>query len=30
VRAEVAPLATVTRRAKADDAGATLTNAMGR
>ncbi|BDI04545.1 efflux RND transporter periplasmic adaptor subunit [Sphaerotilus microaerophilus] len=30
VRADVAPLATVTRRAKADDAGATLTNAMGR
>ncbi len=30
VRAEVAPLATVVRRARADDAGATLTNAMGR
>lgn len=30
VRAEVAPLATGVRRARADDAGATLTNAMGR
>lgn len=30
VRAQIAALTTVVRRAKADDAGATLTNAMGR